>query len=469
MSFSPDGETLASGSWDGRVILWDVEAGGPTAVLEDGANAVSFSPDSSTLASGSYRTVKLWDVETGKQLGILEGHADGVTAVSFSPDGATLATGSWDRKIILWDVEARERIATLEGHTEGVTAVSFSPGGATLATGSRDRRVLLWDVEAREQVAALEGHTDGVTAVSFSPGGAILATGSRDRRVLLWDVEAGERIADLEAHGLLISTLSFSAPNGDILASGVVGRYGRPVGRSDPGKDDRFRSCFRCPFGVVFARGCNARRRGAGRQGPSVGRFGVEGAPALRAGDRFRRRPAGPARRPPGTASGCGSARPVRRSAARCGRRLLGHRRRRQAQRLLHGGAYHHGRRRPGRADLFPGTHPGREHRGRVPWRARAGQVPCRGPGHRRDRAGRGLSVLASAGRSDGSTRKGDPRGRRPGGCPLAGRSLPRRGQRYRGVALRSGHVPAHGAAAGDESGPISGLLQRRHPGFRVG
>ena len=110
-------------------------------------SSVSFSPDGTTLASGSYDgTVKLWDVATRTNIATLQGHTSVVWSVSFSPDGATLASGSTDRTVKLWDVATRTNIATLQGHTSMVHSVSFSPDGTTLASGSRDNTVKLWDV-----------------------------------------------------------------------------------------------------------------------------------------------------------------------------------------------------------------------------------------------------------------------------------------------------------------------------------
>ena len=72
---------------------------------EDSVSSVSFSPDSKTLASGSAdKTIKLWNLETGKEIRTLKEHEDSVSSVSFSPDGKTLASGSWDETIILWNL-----------------------------------------------------------------------------------------------------------------------------------------------------------------------------------------------------------------------------------------------------------------------------------------------------------------------------------------------------------------------------
>ena len=83
--------------------------------------SVSYSPDGSTLASGSLdRTVRLWDVSSGQEIATLQGHTHGVTSVSYSPNGQTLASGSLDRTVRLWDVASGQEIATLQGHTDRV-------------------------------------------------------------------------------------------------------------------------------------------------------------------------------------------------------------------------------------------------------------------------------------------------------------------------------------------------------------
>ncbi|MDF5718440.1 MAG: AAA family ATPase, partial [Rhizonema sp. NSF051] len=101
--------------------------------------SVSFSPDGKTLASASFdNTIKLWNVATGKQIKTLSGHSNSVNSVSFSPDGKTLASASADKTIKLWDVATGKQIKTLSGHSNSVNSVSFSPDGKTLASASFD-------------------------------------------------------------------------------------------------------------------------------------------------------------------------------------------------------------------------------------------------------------------------------------------------------------------------------------------
>jgi WD40 repeat protein len=117
---------------------------------------VAFSPDGRTLASGSWDGVRMWDIASGQARTTLTGHTQQVMAVAFSPDGRTLASGSYDRTIRLWDVATEVTRTVLPGHVNTVLALSFSPDGRTLASGSWDGEVRLWDLELPTVDAAIE-------------------------------------------------------------------------------------------------------------------------------------------------------------------------------------------------------------------------------------------------------------------------------------------------------------------------
>ena len=233
--------TLASGSWDWTVRLWDVSSGEHLRTFTghtSGVNSVSFSPDGETLASGSSdETVRLWDVSNGEPLRTFTGHTDEVNSVSFSPDGETLASGSSDRTVRLWDVSSGEPLRTFTGHTFWVLSVFFSPDGETLASGGRDYTVRLWDVSSGEHLRTFTGHTSVVDSVSFSPDGETLASGSLDGTVLLWKLtpssttEPARLKADVNGDGtvniqdlaLVASNLGKSGQNAaDVNGDGII-------------------------------------------------------------------------------------------------------------------------------------------------------------------------------------------------------------------------------------------------------
>ncbi len=213
LAFSPDGRLLAAADNNHHTIsLWDVAAHEKAGTLTGHkffVRSISFSPDGQTIASGSFdRTVRLWDAATHTNLATLYGHTDDVRSVSYSPDGSTVASASSDGTIRLWDAGSHESVATLYGQTGEVRSVSFSTDGNTLVSASFDGRVDLWDVQARGIVDRIEKES-ATTSVAFSPLGGIFASGSDDRTITLWDVETHEKVASLEGHASGVTSLAF--------------------------------------------------------------------------------------------------------------------------------------------------------------------------------------------------------------------------------------------------------------------
>ncbi|KAJ5275561.1 hypothetical protein N7505_004106 [Penicillium chrysogenum] len=195
VAFSPDGLTLASGSFDRTIKLWDTATGDCRQTLDDHSstvNSVAFSGDGLTLASGSDdNTVKLWDTATGNCRHTLKDHSSSVRSIAFSPNGLTLASGSYDSTIKLWDTATGNCRQTLKDHSRSVNLVAFSPDGSNLASGSEDKTIKLWDTATGNCRQTLKDHSDWVRSVAFSPDGLFLVSSSEDKTIKLWHIRTG--------------------------------------------------------------------------------------------------------------------------------------------------------------------------------------------------------------------------------------------------------------------------------------
>ena len=225
VAFSPDNTTLASGSYDQTVRLWNVESGREVHTLTAHTKAVktvAFSPDNTTLASGSYdQTVRLWNVATGTERHTLKGHKRSVYDVAFNHDGTMLASAGVFDAIRLWEVANGTEIRTITAGRNGAFSVAFSPLTNTLASGGHDKTVRVWDADTGIELHTLEGHTHHVSHVVFSPDGDVLAsaTGSHwDTTIRLWHADTGTELHTFTGHTGGISDLTFN-PSGDILTS----------------------------------------------------------------------------------------------------------------------------------------------------------------------------------------------------------------------------------------------------------
>ena len=148
LAFTSNGKTLASGSDDKTIRLWDVSTGTQMSSLRSGkVRALAFSMDGKTLASVSnFSQIQLWNISTGRQLTSLKEQNDSVTVLAFSTDSNILASGSRDGVIQLWDISTGNKLTDLKGHVDWVSTLLFSPDGKALVSGSSEGAIFLWHV-----------------------------------------------------------------------------------------------------------------------------------------------------------------------------------------------------------------------------------------------------------------------------------------------------------------------------------
>jgi WD40 repeat protein len=170
--------------------------------------------------------VRVWDVETGKDVCPPLRHPAELRALAFSGDGRYLLTGSVDHQARLWDLANGQLVGEPMKHEREVSSVAFHPNGGVLLTSSMDRTARRWDSRTGAALKFPLHHPEDVFQAVYSPDGKLIATGCRDKFLRWWDASQGRTVGPALPHKDWVYRLSFS-PDGRYLISGSEDWFAR--------------------------------------------------------------------------------------------------------------------------------------------------------------------------------------------------------------------------------------------------
>ncbi|MGA1622435.1 MAG: WD40 repeat domain-containing protein [Synechocystis sp.] len=186
-------------------------------------SSMAFSPDGKTLVSvsGGDRTVRVWDVESGKLLATLADNIGPTTSVVFTPDGRQFITGAigGDRTIKFWDAETFDLLKTSAKQPGFINGLAVTPNDINLVAAVRNF-VKIWDLTSGKEVHFTKGPSLEINTIAVSPDSRLVATANKEGNIMLFEIATGKMITTLNGHKGWVLSLAFS-PDGDILYSGA--------------------------------------------------------------------------------------------------------------------------------------------------------------------------------------------------------------------------------------------------------
>lgn len=194
VAWHPDGSRFAVSCWRRDVHVWQLGPAEPQrTTIPLSASAMTWSRRGELVAwvpddrwKMEEGRIELWDVEAGRRTQVLTERDGYDHSLRASPDGRLVAAAGDDGRVRVWSLGRGELVAELDADRQRVLGVAFSPDGDRLVAGGDSRVIRVWDTGTWDELVRLTGHESYVHALAFSPDGTLLVSGGGDRTVRMW-------------------------------------------------------------------------------------------------------------------------------------------------------------------------------------------------------------------------------------------------------------------------------------------
>eukprot|EP00731_Ephydatia_muelleri_P016594 Em0009g1018a len=224
VAVSQDGKLLATGLKSCVVKLYEVETGKELQMFVGHAAAITgicFVGTNALCTASHDTTLSLWNVQDGFRVAVMKGHQRSVRGCAANSSGKVVVSVSWDTTIRVWNGSDGKCVSTLRTprqRNNPLNCVAFHPEGQLVVVGSWDASLKVWDTYNQKRVKTLKGHKTSVQACAYAPTGRHIVSAALDGEVRIWSTKSDTAVGTIAGHHDPVNSITFT-PNGQYLVT----------------------------------------------------------------------------------------------------------------------------------------------------------------------------------------------------------------------------------------------------------